>query len=65
MPSRLSGSWVADADFMIGKLTSAFDKIADRLSTGGTVIKENLGNLLTQIAVIAREVRSLGIPYFS
>jgi hypothetical protein len=65
LPSRLSGNWVADADFMIGKLTSAVDAIADRLSTGGSVIKENLGTFVTQIAVIAREVRSLGIPYFS
>jgi len=65
VPSRLSGNWVADVDFMIGKLTSAADAIADRLSTGGSVIKENLGNLLTQIAVIAMEVRRSGIPYFT
>jgi hypothetical protein len=65
VPSRLTGDWVADADFMVGKLTSAFDTIADGLSTGESVIKVNLGTLLTNIAVIAREVRSLGIPYFT
>ena len=65
MPSRLTGDWVADMDFIVGKLTSAFDTIADELATGGSVIKANLGDLLTNIAVIAREVRSLGIPYFA
>ena len=65
LPSRLTGDWVADADFIIGKLTSAFDAIADELATGASMIKENLGTLLTNIAVIAREVRSLGIPYLT
>ena len=65
VPSRLTGDWVADADFIIGKLTSAFDTIADELATGGSMIKENLGTLLTNIAVIAREVRNLGIPYLT
>ena len=65
VPSRLTGDWVADADFIIGKLTSAFDTIADDLATGGSMIKENLGTLLTNIAVIAREVRNLGIPYLT
>jgi hypothetical protein len=65
LPDRLTGDWVADIDFMIGKLTSAFDTIADELATGGSVVKENLGTLLTSIAVIAREVRSLGIPYIT
>jgi hypothetical protein len=65
IPSRLTGDWVADMDFIAGKLTSAFDTIADQLSTGGSVIKANLGDLLTNIAVIAREVRALGIPYFA
>ncbi|MBN2098345.1 MAG: hypothetical protein JW753_01985 [Dehalococcoidia bacterium] len=65
MPSRLTGDWVANVDFMVGKLTSAFDSIADRLATGGLVIKDNLGDLLTNIAVIVREVRNLGIPYFA
>jgi hypothetical protein len=65
VPSRLTGDWVADVDFIVGKLTSAFDTIADRLATGESVIRENLGTLLTNIAVLAREVRSLGIPYFT
>ena len=65
VPSRLTGDWVADADFIIGKLTSAFDTVADELAVGGSMLKENLGTLLTNIAVIAREVRSLGIPYLT
>jgi len=65
VPSRLTGDWVADVDFMVGKLTSAFDTIADELSTGGSMIQANLGTLLTNIAVIAREVRSFGIPYLT
>lgn len=63
VPSRLSGDWVADVDFAIGKLTSAFDTIADKLAVGGSVIKANLGELLTKIAVLAKEVRNLGVPY--
>ena len=64
-PSRLTGDWVADVDFVVGKLTSAFDSVSDRLATGGEVVKRNLGDLLTNIAVIVREVRSLGIPYLT
>lgn len=63
LPSRLTGDWVADMDFIIGKLTSAFDTIADKLSIGGSVIKANLGDFLTYTAVIVSEVRRLGIPY--
>jgi hypothetical protein len=66
LPSRLTGSWMANVDFAIGNLTSAFDTVADRLATGGSVIKEHLGNVLTQIAVLFREVRrELGTPYFA
>ena len=65
VPSRLTGDWVADMDFIVGKLTSAFDTIADELATGGSLIKENLSTFLTNVAVITREVRSMGIPYFT
>ena len=65
VPSRLTGDRVADIDFIVGELTSAVDNIADRLSTGGSVIKQNLGDFLTSIAVIVRETRALGIPYFA
>jgi hypothetical protein len=63
LPSRLTGDWVGDIDFMIGKLTSVFDTIADQVSIGGSAIKVNLGDFLTNVAVLVREVRSLGIPY--
>jgi len=63
LPSRLTGDWVANIDFMVGKLTSVFDTIADELSSGGSAIKVNLGDFLTNIAVLVREVRSLGVPY--
>jgi len=63
MPSRLTGDWAADVDFIVGKLTSAFDTIADEISTGGSVMKANLGDFLTNIAAIVSEVRNLGIPY--
>jgi len=65
MPTRASGTWVADLDFMIGKLTSAADNIAERLSTGGSLIKQNLGDLLAKTAFIVRELRALGIPYLT
>ena len=63
LPSRLTGGWVPNIDFMVGKLTSVFDTIADELSSGGSAIKVNLGDFLTNIAVLVREVRSLGVPY--
>jgi len=63
LPSRLTGDWVPNIDFMVGKLTSVFDTIADELSSGGSAIKVNLGDFLTNIAVLVREVRSLGVPY--
>jgi hypothetical protein len=63
LPSRLTGDWVADIDFMVGKLTSAFDTIADQISAGAPVMKQNLGDFLTSIAVIVREVRAWGVPY--
>ena len=63
LPSRLTGDWVGNIDFVIGKLTSVFDTIADEVSSGGVAIKVNLGDFLTNIAVIIREVRGLGIPY--
>lgn len=65
VPSRLAGNWVEDIDFALGKVTSVVDNVADRLSTGGALIKSNLADFLTQIAVIFREIRHLGIPYFA
>ena len=64
-PSRSEGSWVADLDFIIGGLTSAANVMADRLSTGGSVIKQNLGDLLTKAAFIVMKIRDLGTPYFT
>lgn len=62
--SRSSGGWVADLDFIVQKGTLAFDEVADRMAQSGAVIKDMLGNVLTQIAVIFREARKLGTPYF-
>ena len=66
VPSRVaSGSWVSNIEFLIGQGTFAFDQVADRLSQSSTVVKNLLGTLLTQIAVIAREVRRQGTPYLT
>jgi hypothetical protein len=64
VPVREPGGWVGNMEFAIQKLTGAFDEIANRLSDGGSLIKEAAGDFLMQTAVIAREVRSLGVPYF-
>jgi hypothetical protein len=56
---------VADVDFLVGEATSAMDNVADRLATGGAVVKQNLADFLTQVAVVIREVRGLGIPYLT
>lgn len=65
VPDRERGGWTANWEFTIGKLTGAFDDIANRLSVGGSLIKEATGDLLMQAAVIARELRSLGVPYLT
>jgi hypothetical protein len=41
----------------------AVDNVADRLSVGGSEVKRLLGDVLTQVAVIARGIRELGTPY--
>jgi hypothetical protein len=58
------GGWVGDWDFVVRKSTLAFDEIADRISQSGEAVKQLLGDVLTQVAVIFREVRKLGTPYF-
>jgi len=58
------GGWVGDWDFIVRKSTLAFDEIADRISQSGEEVKQLLGDVLTQVAVIFREVRKLGTPYF-
>jgi hypothetical protein len=65
VPSREQGNFVANVEFIIQKTTYAFDVIADRLADTGSQIKELLGDVLTQTAVLAREVRKLGTPYFT
>jgi hypothetical protein len=65
VPTRVTGNWVADVDFLVGEATSAMDNVADRLATGGAVVKQNLADFLTQVAVVIREVRGLGIPYLT
>jgi hypothetical protein len=58
------GGWVDDWDFIIQKGTVAFDEMADRIAQSGEEIKNLLGDVLTQVGVIFREVRKLGTPYF-
>jgi hypothetical protein len=59
-----TGGWVADWDFIVQKSTQAFDEVADRITLSGEEVKQLLGDVLTQVAVIFREVRKLGTPYF-
>jgi len=49
----LGGDW----EFIIGKSTQAFDEVADRMVQSGEEVKRLLGDVLTQVAVIFREVR--------
>jgi hypothetical protein len=65
VPERGLGGWVGNMEFVVQKLTGAFDAMADEISSGGSLIKQTLGDLLMQVAVIARELRSLGIPYIT
>jgi hypothetical protein len=65
VPSREPGGWVGNIEFIIQKGVFALDRVGDRLAQGGVVIKDLLGTVLTQVAVIVREVRKLGIPYIS
>jgi hypothetical protein len=64
VPSSTRGSWVEDWDFIIQKSTLAFDEVADRISQSSTDMKKLLGDVLTQLAVIFREIRSEVTPYF-
>jgi hypothetical protein len=61
--SRTRGSWIADLEFIIQKGTMAFDTLADRIAASGEPIRDLLGSVATQIAVLAREIRALGTPY--
>ena len=65
VPSVAGGNWVQNIDFVVQKSTLALDTMADKLSVGGSLIKESLGTLLTQVAVIARELRGMGTPYLT
>jgi len=65
VPERDRGGWVGNIEFVVQKLTGAFDAVANEISSGGSQIKETLGDLLMQGAVIARELRALGVPYFT
>ena len=64
VPSQVPGNWVQNLESIIGSGTLAFDRIADRLSEYGDNIKQLVGSVLTEIAVLFREVRRLGTPYF-
>jgi len=64
VPSTTRGSWVEDWDFIIQKSTLAFDEVADRISQSSTDMKRLLGDVLTQLATIFREIRSELTPYF-
>lgn len=58
------GNYVSALEAAVWKGTVAFDTLADRLADTGQHIKELVGDVLTQVAVLFREVRKLGTPYF-
>jgi hypothetical protein len=63
--SRSRGSWIGDLEFIIQKGTMAFDTLADRIAASGEPIRDLLGGVAAQVAVLAREIRALGTPYIT
>lgn len=63
VPERTPGTFTQNIEFIIQKGALCLDIIADRLSEGGQAIRELIGSVMTQITVILREVRRLGVPY--
>ncbi len=60
------GNFVENVEFAIRKGALAFNEMSDRLAEGGDQIKELVGTVLTQVAVMFREVRKVIIvPYFT
>jgi hypothetical protein len=64
VPTRESGGWAQDWDFIVQKGTLCFDEVADRITQSGSDVKKLLGNVLTQMTVILREIRKQGTPYY-
>lgn len=64
VPSRETGNFVSNVEFVIGKCASGFNAMADTLGEVGDNIKDLLGTVLTEMAVMFREIRKLGTPYF-
>ena len=65
VPSREPGGYVGNLDLIVQRATLCFDTVADTLAEKGSGLKRLLGDVLTQTAVIVREVRKLGTPYFT
>ena len=65
VPIREPGNWVQNLEFSIGRVTLAFDRMADSIADYGDNIKQMAGDVLTEVAVMFREVRKLGTPYFT
>ncbi|MDM8000341.1 MAG: hypothetical protein QUS33_10150 [Dehalococcoidia bacterium] len=66
VPSGERGSFVENVEFSIRKMALAFDKVSDQLAVYGDQIKELAGTVLTQVAVIFREIRKvIQVPYFT
>lgn len=63
VPSSEPGNFVANLEFAIRKGAEAFDLMADQLAEFGDNIKDLMGTVLTEIAVMFREMRKLGTPY--
>ncbi len=63
VPSRVPGGWVGNIDFIIQKCALCLDVVGDKLAEAGDSIKDLIASVLTQLEVLAREVRKLGIPY--
>jgi len=64
VPSSEMGGFIANLEFSIRKGALAFDVMADRLAEFGDDIKDLVGTVLTEFAVMVREVRNLITPYF-
>ena len=66
VPSGERGTFVENVEFAIRKGALAFDAMSDELAEGGDQIKELVGTVLTQVAVMFREVRKvIMVPYFT
>jgi hypothetical protein len=65
VPERAPGGWVGNIEFIVAKGVQCLDILGNRLWHGGEAIRDLAGSVLTRMAVLFRELRGLGTPYFS